>query len=183
MKFCLVDCIQLKKVIYLALVLLTSGAVASAEKPAAQPELSQMSLPELIRFISANCQSQTHRCGNGLSRSEIKNLAEPLKGRLNRVAHDQAQIWADTILEGDYVAEGPTALGKVYRYNYQGQLIAYHITYSEKAWDVSECYYDGLRRALLDDCRSGRISESSFVSADFSEAEQDEKNFAHFVTD
>lgn len=142
---------------------------------------SHMSLSDLVRFISISCKSNVTVCRNGLSRVELRALPEPLNSRLSQVAYDQAQIWADTILEGDYVAEGPTQLGQVYQYTLNGQVVAYHITYSEKAWDVSECAYDGLRSSSLTDCRAGRIVESSYVSADFIEAEQDEKNYAHFV--
>lgn len=142
-----------------------------------------MNLSELVRFISVSCKGCTKNCRNGISRVELRTVSAPLNGRLTQLAHDQAQIWADTILEGDFVAEGPTLLGQVYRYSLNGQVVAYHITYSEKAWDVSDCTYDGLRSSQLANCRPGRIIESSFVSSDLMEAERDEKNYAHFVED
>lgn len=86
---------------------------------------------------------------------------------LKRVAHDQAQVWGDTILEGDYVAAGHTRLDRVDRVYKKDQLIGYLIKYSEKAWETSNCQYDGVRPSTLLGCLSGRIEESSYVSQDF----------------
>ncbi len=111
------------------------------------------------------------------------NASDPeLVSKLVEVAHDQAQIWGDTILEGDFVAEGQVRLDSVLAVYREGQLMGYHITYSEVAWDTSTCTYDGQKQSLKD-CKAGRISEGSFISPDFVDAMTDRNKFAEFQSD
>ncbi|MGZ3691827.1 MAG: hypothetical protein ACXVAX_10005 [Pseudobdellovibrio sp.] len=108
------------------------------------------------------------------------NLEPGFKSKMQEIAFDQAQIWADTILEGDYVADGKTRIDRIYKLYKNNQLLAYMLTYSEKAWDTSNCRYDGFHVTSLQGCTEGRIVETSFVSTDFKEFFYNEKTYAKF---
>lgn len=113
----------------------------------------------------------------------LKNTSlrkKEILSKLSTIAIKQAQIWADTILEGDYVAEGNTRVDRVTLLSEKGKSVGYLVTYSEKAWNISDCLYDGLRPDSLAGCVSGRIVESSYVSLDFSRYFYDEKTAAVF---
>lgn len=101
--------------------------------------------------------------------------------QLYRVSTAQARIWADTILESDYVADGKTVLNSVIGIFKYGHLVAYKITYSERAWDVSSCDYDYETESGVEKCTEGRISESSFVSLDFRTYFRDDADLAEFA--
>lgn len=103
-----------------------------------------------------------------------------LKKILERISFKQAQIWGDTILEGDYAAEGNTRLDKVTNLYKNDELLGYQITYSEKAWDTTNCLYDGINDSTLSGCIPGRIIESSYVSLEFKEYFYDDKTAAVF---
>lgn len=105
---------------------------------------------------------------------------EGVKDQLRQAAYDQAQIWADTILEGDFVAAGHTRVDSVTAVYKDDQLLAYKVTYSEKGWSTAECDYDG-HRASLTGCPVGRISESSFISPKFDLNLTDEDDYADFA--
>jgi hypothetical protein len=79
----------------------------------------------------------------------------PLLPHFQLIAKDQANIWGDTILEGEMDTDGQTLLEKVEGVYSDNQLIAYRITYSEKAWTLGD------NGQPVD---GGRISESTFVS-------------------
>lgn len=85
---------------------------------------------------------------------------------LQKIAFEQAQIWGDTILEGDYYADGQTVLEEVYGVFKNNQIIGYKISYSEKAWYTGECRFDGQNESLLNECQNGKIVEASIVSSD-----------------
>ena len=99
------------------------------------------------------------------------------------VAKKQAQIWADTILEGDYSSAGDTRLDKVEavyeKVQDQEKLVAYRILYSEKAWYVADCD----PRQGRDMCESGRIVEASFVSPTATSWMRDDTAYADFSSD
>lgn len=108
-------------------------------------------------------------------------LAVDVQVILKNVATYQAQIWGDTILEGDYQADGNTRLDVVtflYKNNY---LIGYRISYSERAWYTGDCDYTGENEENLINCTEGRIFESTFVSPDFKTYFRDENDLADFV--
>lgn len=113
------------------------------------------------------------------SREEDQKIDKDLKKTFEMIASKQAQVWADTILEGDYVAEGKTRLDQVFKFYKNNELIAYQIVYSEKAWNISDCRYDG-HAATLAGCVTGRIVEASYVSLDFKEYFYDENTWAVF---
>jgi len=109
------------------------------------------------------------------------DLNIPIVKRLKAAAIDQAQIWADTILEGDYATDYKTRLDKAVALYESGSLVAYYITYSEGAWDTSTCRYDGINDSTLSGCKAGRIVESVYLSPDFSEYHFVEEDYAHFI--
>ncbi len=98
---------------------------------------------------------------------------------LRSVAHYQAQIWGDTILEGDFHSAGRTRLDFAVAYFKGNQVVGFTIRYSEKAWNTSECAFDGSRESLKN-CKEGRISEESYVSPDFQTFFTDENRQAGF---
>lgn len=111
---------------------------------------------------------------------QINRLANSTEEALKRISFEQAQIWGDTILEGDYAADGATRLDKVLAFFKGDHLIGYKIQYSEKAWYTGQCDYDG-RPETLENCAQGRIHESSFVSADLETYFTDENDPADFA--
>lgn len=112
--------------------------------------------------------------------TEYSPLPVEVQNRLKKVAFDQAQIWGDTILEGDYVSAGETRLDRVIVLYKDDQVIGYKITYSGQAWYTGECDYDSSDESSLKNCTAGRIRESSFVSPDFRTYFRDEDHFADF---
>ncbi len=147
------------------------------------------------REFESTLQSFSHHCqemqcqlpykSNAIfTRQEVAALTDPLYSTLNKVAFEQAQIWSDTILEGDYQAAGQTRLDQIYALYENDILIGYRITYSEQAWDTSSCdYYNGTgqsREDALRSCPEGRILESSFVSPIFTTFIRDANQFAEF---
>ena len=144
-----------------------------------------------IRFIHEMAQiselcDKDYRCPAPYSLKNIfryslqQEMDVDLKKALIRIAKSQAQVWADTILEGDYAAEGYTRLDRVEEIYKHNILIGYLIKYSEKAWDTSDCSYDGIRDSTLVGCTPGRIVESSYVSADLKDYFYDDKTGAQF---
>jgi len=109
------------------------------------------------------------------------HLAKEIQETLKTVAVDQAQIWADTILEGDYFADGNTRLDQVTLIFKDDKFIGYHIVYSERAWYTGECNFNGDDEQQLKDCLEGRIQESAYVSPDFKTYFRDEDSLADFA--
>lgn len=99
---------------------------------------------------------------------------------LQRVANAQSKIWADTILEGDYVADGNTVLEKVIGIYKRNKLVAYKISYAEAGWDISDCNYDFKNPSTLSECPEGMIRETSFVSIDFGNVVRNHDDIADF---
>lgn len=84
------------------------------------------------------------------------------RAELEAIALDQAQIWGDTILEGDFAADEVVTLDLVQRVMQGGEFLGYRITYSSKAWDTSGCRAE--HAGYDPDCIEGRIAESTFVA-------------------
>lgn len=99
--------------------------------------------------------------------------------RFTEIASDQAQIWGDTILEGDYQADGNTELDTVERLEMNGQFIGYRIFYSEKAWETANCEYNG-EPDTLEGCTEGRIQEGTIVSREKNNWTRDSSHYAEF---
>lgn len=102
-----------------------------------------------------------------------------IRNELKRVAFAQAQIWGDTILEGDYHAAGRTRLDVVEAFYKNDAIVGYKIIYSEKAWFVGNCEFHGTQDSLKN-CKQGRITEGSFVSPDAQTYFTDEEKYAEF---
>jgi hypothetical protein len=123
-------------------------------------------------FVFRTMYDSVHKNKSVLTESELKIFYE--------LAKDQAGVWSDTILEGDYSADGNTELDKVEGVYNGKYLMFYRITYSERAWDTSGCEYMGEDRSELKKCRAGRIVESSFVSKSHDSWMRDSDAFAEF---
>ena len=112
-------------------------------------------------------------------KARFDQIAPSVKDSLKAVAEDQSQVWGDTILEGDYIVSGRTRLDSVVAYFKDNRLVGYKIRYSQKAWYVGECNYDGTRESLKN-CKEGRIVEGSYVSGDVQTYFTDEEKHADF---
>lgn len=100
---------------------------------------------------------------------------------LKKAAEEQVNVWGDTISEGDYVADGEVKINKIAAIYKDDLLVAYKITYSQNAWDTSECNYDGNHHSeTLIGCSAGKIVESSYVTPEMKYFEVDENQFAEF---
>ncbi|HEX7675495.1 MAG TPA: hypothetical protein VF412_15070 [Bdellovibrio sp.] len=113
-------------------------------------------------------------------KAKLNNLEAQVRTDLKDIAVEQAQVWGDTILEGDYVAAGHTRLDLVTGYYKNNVLVGYKIQYSEKAWFTGNCHYTGTRESLKD-CKEGRIQETSYVSEDRGTYFTDEGRQADFA--
>ncbi|WP_347358657.1 hypothetical protein [Bdellovibrio sp.] len=87
--------------------------------------------------------------------------------KLQQISQKQSYIWMDTVLQGDFHSDGQTVLEEVVAIFKATNLVAYRIDYSEKAWYVGACKWDGVNVSTLTGCPEGKIHESSFVSPDF----------------
>jgi len=108
-------------------------------------------------------------------------LDDGTQAKLKQIALEQAQIWGDTILEGDYYSEGNTQVDHVSAIYDKGQFAGYKIIYSERAWYTGECNFSPDKLDTLKACSEGRIHEASFVSPDFQTYFRDDSDLANFV--
>lgn len=106
-------------------------------------------------------------------------LPTNVRTRLADIADEQAQVWADTILEGDYVAENDVNVETVETVQMNTIFLGYRITYSSAAFDTSNC--DAAKD--ISQCEHGRIVESSFVAPSLNSWIRDAKHLATFVPD
>lgn len=125
-------------------------------------------LIQLRQQVRASCRAV---CTNGYA---IQVAYQDGKGALNpafvakmqRTANDQAQIWGDTILEGDYEMTTQVRLDEISVITRAGTVVGYRITYSSGArspWGV------------------GRIRETSWVHTDLTTGLVEENEQATFV--
>lgn len=129
--------------------------------------------------VRLSCQ-QDQLDHKSLTQAEIQSLPEDVRGSLQNRAEKLANIWSDTILEGDYWADDVVELNKIEEL-YKGRiLVGYRITYSSKAWDTSTCEFDTDDLSTLKACETGLITESGLVTADFQRFERDPKALATF---
>jgi hypothetical protein len=106
-------------------------------------------------------------------------LPSDVRTQLEAISEDQAQIWGDTILEGDYVAEAAVKLEGVEVVQLNSTFMGYRVTYSSVAFDTSDCNPDLDLKA----CTPGRIVESSFVAPTLKSWIRDTAAFAEFIAD
>jgi len=162
----------------LIFILLTISSLFSNAQTA-----SSISAKEVARvFYAANCDQ---RCQQGVvvdyfQAKDLFRLPSQVYRNLQKVAYDQAQIWGDTILEGDYAADGKTELVQVMVIKQNAKVVGYAITYSERAWYTGHCAYISQNPSTLATCEEGRIHETSFVSADLHDAQVGQNQFAEF---
>lgn len=139
-------------------------------------------------LIETYRQACVHGCTDPFTNEDAFDVAQPGQSRLAAdvedslkfVATSQAQVWADTILEGDYYAEGNTRLDNVTAIYKNNEFIGYKIVYSERAWFTADCNFDGEDESGLIECAEGRIHESTYVSPDFKTYFRDEDALADF---
>lgn len=149
-----------------------------------QTRFSQNFAREMQQFRNA-CKNKP--CRDGYRETRIYQKGFPsrvgagLLANLEAQADERAQIWGDTILEGDYVAAGNTRLDQIFVVQKGRDVIAYRIVYSERAWDTSNCSYDPGDRGSLENCTPGRISEASFIAPSLDDNAADEENYATFT--
>ncbi|WP_413943822.1 hypothetical protein [Bdellovibrio sp. HCB-162] len=99
---------------------------------------------------------------------------------LQKIAFRQSYIWADTILEGDFYADGNTVLTEVIGIFRGSNLVGYKIAYAERAWETSACDFDGEDMSTLDSCTEGVIRETSYVSKDLKTFIRNHDDIAEF---
>lgn len=141
---------------------------------------------EFTNFI-VTYSEQSHLYGE--HEVKLEKFSPAQKAQFLKLATDEADIWVDTILEGDYaLANDPLTIDMVTAL-YQGQkLVAYQIVYSQRAFDTSSCEYDSEAvdsgSANLDEvfsqCTQGRIYGTSFVSPNLQVVERDINNIEYF---
>lgn len=137
--------------------------------------VSAESLDPLVGLITADLKVET------VYDKVTGEILLPVNSMLTflKIASAQAQIWGDTILEGDYAASNDTQIDHIDALTRLGAVIAYRIVYSQQAWNTSTCSYTG-RPKELDQCEEGRIREASFVSPDLLSWLRDPKAYADF---
>ena len=108
--------------------------------------------------------------------------------KLLKIANKEAQIWYDTILEGDYQLSPSQdlTLDEVALVTVSGKAVAYRIKYSHAAWDVANCdYQDDLTAenelTIMQGCVFGKIVGTSYVNLKMTQAERDHNNSEEFL--
>ncbi len=108
--------------------------------------------------------------------------------KLHHWADQNAIIWYDTVLEGDFQeSDDALHLDEISAlYDASGNLAAFHITYSRLAWATDSCEFDSeefeskRKEDVLQNCPSGHIKESAFISPDLRYSEVDDNARADF---
>jgi hypothetical protein len=159
-------------------------AVAMADQtgPNGKQFFEEVTKYEIFCKNESNCQGEYQNEVVFSLREQLNKIGIANSEVLKKISIDQAQIWGDTILEGDYVADGQTRLDQASALYKNRELIGYKIKYSEKAWYVGNCEYNGSESSLVD-CDAGRIIEVSYVSADLQTFFVDEEQTASFAFD
>ncbi|MCX7978092.1 MAG: hypothetical protein N2578_03730 [Bdellovibrionaceae bacterium] len=164
----------MRMLVWLTTFMLSLSGLAAHDFEAAVSEV--MNLCE--KSCSARVQSQPL-----FERGKQNHLPDQVFAHLKERAYELAQVWGDTILEGDYVTDGNTELVRVERVYLDGRFVAWRITYAEQAWDISTCRFDRNKPPRLQNCKSGSILEAAYVSEDFLQVIVDENQFADFLVD
>ncbi|MFN8846698.1 MAG: hypothetical protein ACK5V3_00735 [Bdellovibrionales bacterium] len=112
---------------------------------------------------------------------QIQQLPNNISRNLAEIARSQAQIWADTILEGDFWSDGRTRLQSTKVLRHGQRVLGYYITYVERAWYLGDCRFELNQLSSLQKCLPGYITESTFVSVSGDDYRVDENQFAKFV--
>jgi outer membrane murein-binding lipoprotein Lpp len=143
-----------------------------------------------IRDLQKHCRASDTTCALANVASNVlfdrqDHVMHPhvsgLLAKFDAIAREQALIWADTILEGDYQTDEKTQLDRVEALYKDGNFIGYRIEYSERAWDTSDCE-EANGRYVLSTCVEGRIREASFVSPKLTSWTRDDFAYASFLS-
>lgn len=174
----------------LVLTLFFSFSILASQSHGARILTTYQNLDQVIQEHRQNCsgiEGEKSLCSSSwnhqdlyLQKGEFSRLSKTMIEKFQDISLDQAQIWGDTILEGDYVGSGDTVLEKVFAIYQGGVLKAYHITYVEKGWYIGDCDYDENNPQTLNQCAAGVIRESAYVSADLKTVITDDEHFADF---
>lgn len=111
--------------------------------------------------------------------TRLNKLTALITADIRKIAVEQAHAWGDATLDGEYQAAGRTRLDQVVAYYKGKNLVGYKIQYSEKAWYVGDCNFDGSLESLKS-CKQGRVVEGSYVSPDLLTYFSDEERHAEF---
>lgn len=168
-----------------ALVLIIT--ISSLLTHAFQSQSSQRARQVELAFKASGCiKIENGNCQNGhkvqtFAGQQLQQLPAAIQKALHEIAYHQAQIWGDTILEGDFFANGEVQIQKVKILSHQNKVVGFQLTYFEKAWYTGDCTFNSNRLETLNACRPGRIFEASFVTHDATEAQVDQNQFAKFL--
>lgn len=99
---------------------------------------------------------------------------------LLKAANEEADVWGDTILEGDYVLaeNSQVELYTVEKVVSKTELVAYRIVFGQAAFDISNCEEEvdwdlmsenpeAFDKFAKEKCTAGTISAGAYVSPDF----------------
>jgi hypothetical protein len=133
-------------------------------------------------FQNSGCLT-SQRCQNGYSLQTLtsQQITPQVQRGLVAIAQSQAQIWGDTILEGDFWSDGRTLVQSVRVLKSGSSFVGFHVTYYERAWYTGDCEFNSHRPESLRHCQPGMIVESSFVASRLDDARVDENQFAKFI--
>lgn len=119
-------------------------------------------------------------------------LSKTQAAGLLKAATDESYVWADTILEGDYMLKdgSEVVVNTVEKIlNGKAEFVAYRIEYSQAAFDVGACDVDyelmennpaAFEEYAIENCTSGNISSAAYVSPDFQFHFRDENSIEDF---
>ncbi|MNL18960.1 hypothetical protein D3C87_1401330 [compost metagenome] len=121
-----------------------------------------------------------------------KDLTEKQRASLLKAAQEEANIWYDTILEGDYALDPDADLNLVAVEKIltsKGAFVAYRISFAHAAFDTGSCETEwdyenedqaAYKEYLMNNCTAGHISSSAYVSPDFEHHFRDEDSIEDF---
>lgn len=109
---------------------------------------------------------------------ELKDLTAKEQHELLKAAEYEANVWYDTILEGDYQldSDAKLELTTVQKFYVNNKFIAYRISYAHGAYATGACEveyeneYDdeeAYNKYLKENCPYGRIVGAAYVSPGF----------------
>jgi hypothetical protein len=101
--------------------------------------------------------------------SSLSQLAPDVRQRLEAAALDRANVWPDTILEGDYSQTGDAVLSSVTVYKRGTRPYAYRVHIAAEAIYTGDCEYDEAAESWSDDCSTGHISEDAYFTFELEE--------------
>jgi hypothetical protein len=122
----------------------------------------------------------------------FKELTKKQHTELLKAAQAEANIWYDTILEGDYALDSQAALTLSFVEKIltaKGEFVAYRIGLSHAAFDTGSCETDwdfemddeaAYREYLVGNCTAGHIFSAVFVSPNYEHHFRDENSIEDF---